>query len=191
VASPEPDPDVPLHRHIALLRAVNVGKRQVRMAALRQWLQEAGYAGVETYIQTGNVKVETPVASAAQVEAALEALLEERAGFDVPCIMFSPQELRQVAEDADKIEPPPFAGHPEERRFVVFFKEPPAAEDVEAMAAHDGELERIVAVGRAVHVWIAGNFHQAKVFGRFAKALEPGTNRNLQVVKTLAERWGA
>jgi uncharacterized protein (DUF1697 family) len=186
-----PDPDAPLHRHVALLRAVNVGKRQVRMAALRQWLTEAGYAGVETYIQTGNVKVETPVASAAEVEAALEALLLERAGFDVPSIMFSPEELRQVADDADTLEPPPFAGHPEERRFVVFFKEPASAQDAETMAAYDMDGERVVAIGRAVHVWIAGNFHQAKAFGKFAKVLEAGTNRNLQVVRTLAERWGA
>jgi uncharacterized protein (DUF1697 family) len=161
------------------------------MAALRQWLEEAGYAGVDTYIQTGNVKVETSVSSAAEVEKALEALLLERAGFEVPCIMVSPAELRQVVEDADAIEPPPFAGHPEERRFVVFFKEPASAQDAEAMAAYDEGLERVVAVGRAVHVWIGGNFHQAKVFGRFAKALEPGTNRNLQVVRTLAERWGS
>jgi uncharacterized protein (DUF1697 family) len=183
--------ETPLHRHIALLRAVNVGKRQVRMAALRQWLEEAGYAAVETYIQTGNVKVETPVASAAEVEAALEALLAERAGFDVPCIMVSPQELRQVVQDAESIEPPPFAGRPEERRFMVFFKNPVSAENAEAMAAYDATDERVVAIGRAVHVWIGGSFQEAKVFGRFAKALEPGTNRNLQVVRTLADRWGA
>ena len=183
-------PDQPLHRHVALLRAVNVGKRQVRMAALREWLEEAGYAGVETYIQTGNVKVETPVASARKVEAALEALLAERAGFDVPCIMFSPEELRRVVEDADALEPPPFADHPEQRRFVVFFKDPPAAADAAAMAAYDETEERATAVGRAVHLWIAGSFHEAKVFGRFAKALEPGTNRNLTVVRAMAAKWG-
>jgi uncharacterized protein (DUF1697 family) len=109
----------------------------------------------------------------------------------VPCIMFRPEELRQVVEDADSIEPPPFAGHPEERRFVVFFKEPASAEDAEAMAAYDATDERLVALGRAVHVWIGTSFSQAKVFGRFAKALEAGTNRNLQVVRTLAERWAA
>ncbi len=189
VASPVPDDS--LHRHVALLRAVNVGKRQVRMTSLRQWLEEAGYAGVETYIQTGNLKVETPVASAAEVEAALEALLLERAGFSVPCIMLTPEELRQVVDDADAVEPPPFAGGPEERRFVVFLKEPASAEDAERMAAYDEANERIVAVGRAVHLWIAGSFHEAKVFGRFGKALEPGTNRNLKVVRTLAEKWGA
>jgi uncharacterized protein (DUF1697 family) len=184
-------PDAPLHHHVALLRAVNVGKRQVRMAALRSWLEEAGYAGVETYIQTGNVKVETPVASGAEVEAALEGLLRERAGFEVPCIMLSPRELRQVADDADALDPPPFADHPEQRRFVVLFKEPPSAQDAAAMAAYDATDERAVAVGRAVHLWIAGSFHEAKVFGRFAKVLEPGTNRNLTVVRTMAQKWGA
>ena len=180
-----------VHRHIALLRAVNVGKRQVRMAALRQWLEEAGFSGVETHIQTGNVKVETPVASAAEVGSALERLLAERTGFEVPCIMIGPAELRQVVADADALEPPPFADHPEQRRFVVFLPEPPAAEHAEAMAAYDATTERAVVVGRAVHLWIAGSFHEAKVFGRFARALEPGTNRNLTVVRTLAQKWGA
>ena len=180
-----------LHRHVALLRAVNVGKRQVRMAQLREWLGEAGYTAVQTYIQTGNVLVETPVASTAEVGAALEVLLRERTGFAVPCIMRTPEELTQVVVDADVLPEPSFAGHPEQRRFVVFLPEPPSAQDAEAMAAHDAPLERADARGREVHLWIAGSFQEAKVFGRFGKALEPGTNRNLRVVRTLAERWGA
>ncbi len=186
-----PDREATLHRHIALLRAVNVGKRQVRMAALRQWLEEAGFHGVETHIQTGNVKVETPESSAAEVQAALELLLAERAGFEVPCIMLTPEELRQVHDHAMTLEPPPFAGGAEVRRFVVLLKEPPSPEDVAAMAAYDAPDERAVAVGRAVHLWIAGSFHEAAVFRRFRAALDPGTNRNLTVVRTLAQKWGA
>ncbi len=161
------------------------------MAALRQWLEEGGFSGVETYIQTGNVKVETTVCSSAEVEAALEELLQERAGFAVPCIMLTPEELRQVHDDATALEPPRFAGGPEERRFVVFLKEPPSPEDAAAMAAYDVPDERAVAVGRAVHLWIVGNFHEARVFRRFKAALDPGTNRNLTVVRTLAQKWGA
>ena len=105
--------------------------------------------------------------------------------------MRSPAELAQVVADADALPPPPFADHPEQRRFVVFLPEPPSAQDAAATAAYDAPLERAHAVGREVHLWIAGTFHEAKVFGRFAKALEPGTNRNLTVVRTLAQRWGA
>jgi uncharacterized protein (DUF1697 family) len=176
--------------YIALLRAVNVGKRQVKMASLREWLTEAGFTDVETYIQTGNVKAGSSLRSVAKVEAALERLLLERAGFEVACIVLTPQQLSQVYADAQAIEPPPFAGDPEERRFVVFFKKPVAAEHVAKLADYDPPTERAWAVGRAVHIWIAGNFHEAKVFNAFKVALNEGTNRNLDVVRTLAERWG-
>ena len=180
-----------LQRHVALLRAVNVGKRQVRMAALRQWLQEAAFRGVETHIQTGNVKVETPVAVASEVEQALERLLREHTGFEVPCIMLTPEELRQVCDDALALEPPPFGGGQEPGRYVVFLKEPPSAEDAAAMAAYDASDERAVVIGRAVHLSVGRSFHEARVFRRFRAALDPGTNRNLTVVRTLAQKWGS
>ena len=184
-------PDVPLHRYLALLRAVNVGRRQVRMAALRAWVEGAGFSGVETHIQSGNLKVETPTASGDEVRAALEALLHERTGFEVPCIMVAPEELRRVVEDADGLEPPPFTSSAELRRYVVFLPDPPPAADAAALAAWDATEERAVVRGRAVHLWIAGGLHEAKVPVRFARVLGPGTNRNLTVVRTLAQKWGA
>jgi uncharacterized protein (DUF1697 family) len=175
--------------HIAFLRAVNVGKRQVKMEALRDWLVDDGFTDVETYIQTGNVRVGTPTRSAAKVEHRLEALLLEKCGFDVPCIMFGPAELSQVYADARALQPP--SGEWEGcRKFVVFFKDPPAAEQVATVAAYEAEQERAWVVGRAAHIWIAGPFADAEVFKRLGKILEPGTNRNIAVVATLAERWG-
>ena len=182
--------------HVAFLRAVNVGKRQVRMAELRGWLEEDGFTDVETYIQTGNVRVGTSMRSAAKVEQRLEALLEERCGFEVPSIVFSPAGLSQVYADALAL-PSPFPDSPDspdspdQRRYVVFFKDEVDAEVVERMSAYDPPDERIWAVGRAAHVWIRGNFHEAQVFSAFKKALADGTNRDLKVVATLAERWGA
>ncbi|MDX6325312.1 MAG: hypothetical protein QOK15_1666 [Nocardioidaceae bacterium] len=176
--------------HVAFLRAVNVGKRQVRMADLRTWLEEDGFTDVETYIQTGNVRVGTTMRSAAKVEQRLEALLAERCGFEVPCIVFSPAGLSQVYADALAL-PAPFPDGPGQRRYVVFFKDEVMAETVEKMAAYDPPNERIWAIGRAAHVWISGSFHEAQVFAAFKKALFDGTNRDLKVVATLAERWGA
>jgi uncharacterized protein (DUF1697 family) len=176
--------------HVAFLRAVNVGKRQVRMAALRGWLEEDGYTDVETHIQTGNVRIGTTTRSAAKVEQRLEALLAQRCGFDVPCIVLSPVELSQVYADACAL-PAPFPYGPGQRRYVVFFKDEVGAETAATMAAYQAPNERIWAIGRAAHVWITGNFHEARVFAEFKKALFEGTNRDLKVVATLAERWGA
>jgi uncharacterized protein (DUF1697 family) len=177
-------------QHVVFLRAVNVGKRQVRMADLRTWLEEDGFTDVDTYIQTGNVRVGTPLRSAAKVEQRLEQLLAERCGFEVPCIVLSPAELSQVHADALEL-PAPFPDGPDQRRYVVFFKDAVGPEAVERMAAYDAPNERIWAIGRCAHVWITGNFHEARVFAAFKKALAEGTNRDLKVVATLASRWGS
>lgn len=169
--------------HIAFLRAVNVGKRQVKMADLREWLTEDGFTDVETYIQTGNVRVGSSLRSPAKVEARLEAVLRERCGFEVPCIMFTPAELRQVYDAALAIEPPPYAAA-ESSRYVAFFKQPPVVPDYESAT------ERVYVVGRTVHIWIAGKMMDAPLFKTLAKPLEPGTNRSFNVLATLAEKWG-
>jgi uncharacterized protein (DUF1697 family) len=175
--------------HVIFLRAVNIGKRQVRMAELRSWLAEDGFTDVDTYIQTGNVRVSTPLRSRRKVEQRLETLLAERCGFEVACIVLSPKELTQVHADALALPSPFPAG--EGRRYVVFFKEPVQADAAERMAGYESPHERVWVVGRAAHVWITGDFHTAKVFNVLKKDLTAGTNRDLKVVTTLAERWGA
>jgi uncharacterized protein (DUF1697 family) len=176
--------------YIALLRAVNIGKRQVKMASLREWLEEDGFTDVETYIQTGNVKVTTRMRTAARVEAKLEKILAERCGFEVVCIVFTPAQLSAVLADAEGLDPP-FGKAEGQRRYVVFFKDAVPAAHGKEMADYAPADERIFARGRAVHVWIRGSFHEAKVFGKFAKELTSGTNRDLKVVRTLVEKWGA
>ena len=42
-------------RYVALLRAVNVGGRVVKMERLRQVFEETGLTGVSTHIASGNV----------------------------------------------------------------------------------------------------------------------------------------
>ena len=170
--------------YVVFLRAVNVGKRQVKMASLREWLEEDGFTDVETYIQTGNVKVSTSMRSPAKVEQRIEQLLLDKCGFDVPCIVFTPAELKKVHADAEAMKRPPYADRSDCKRYVVFFKKAPT------IPAYQAELERIHVVGRAAHIWITGGMADAKIFKELAKPLDPGTNRNHNVLTTLAEKWG-
>ncbi len=53
-------------RYVVLLRGINVGgKNKLSMAALKQCLEELGYAGVATYINSGNVVLESAKSAAA------------------------------------------------------------------------------------------------------------------------------
>lgn len=178
--------------YVAFLRAINVGKRQYKMAALRACLTASGLADVETYIQTGNVRFRTPARSTAKVERHVEKALAAACGFDVPAIVFTPEELTRVYDDATAAEPPN-ANARGDMRYVSLFKagEQPAGEAADRIAKWDRPGEAGLVIGRAVHVWIDGSMHEARFFGAFAKELYPGTNRNLKVIATLAERWGA
>jgi uncharacterized protein (DUF1697 family) len=61
-----------MQKHLALLRAINVGgHKKVPMAQLRAVAEEAGYTGVKTYVASGNLILET-TDSGSELECALE-----------------------------------------------------------------------------------------------------------------------
>jgi uncharacterized protein (DUF1697 family) len=173
---------------IAFLRAINLGRnRKVPMADLRSWLAGAGMADVETYIQTGNVRFTTTLRSHVKAETAMEQLLAERCGFDVPTIALTPAELTKVYDAADALEPVV----PDVRRYVTFLKSEPPPEVAAELDAWDAAGERAKVVGRAVHWTVPGPLQAARMSNaRVEKLLGVATTRDLKVVRTLAERWG-
>jgi uncharacterized protein (DUF1697 family) len=79
-------------RVAALLRGVNLGKRQVKMADLRAAVEALGHTDVETYLQSGNV-VYTPARSpGAELAAGLSAAL----GFRIEVVLRTGKELAKV-----------------------------------------------------------------------------------------------
>jgi len=174
--------------HIGFLRAVNVGKRKYPTADLRAALDGAGYTDVETYIQTGNVKVTTPTRSGAKVEAELEALFLADRGFAVVTVVLSPAELSRVAAEAEKLG----AKHsPEYGQYLTFLKSEPSPDVSAAVEELSSENERFVVRGRVVHLLYDVPYGTSKTATQLEKLAGPGTNRNLTVIRTLAEKWGA
>ncbi|HEU5356046.1 MAG TPA: DUF1697 domain-containing protein [Actinocrinis sp.] len=78
--------------YVALLAAVNVGKRKVPMADLRDLLTGLGYRDVRTYLASGNAVFDVPddaeeAGDPAAIGARISAALADRFGFDVPCLV--------------------------------------------------------------------------------------------------------
>jgi uncharacterized protein (DUF1697 family) len=176
--------------YVALLRAVNVGGRVYKMADLRADLESAGLTEVETYIQTGNVRFRSTRRSVAKVEQHLEEVLTAGAGFAVSAIMLTPAQLRETYQDAMALPTPSFGSQGQQRRYVTFFKQPVPDDAAAEIGAWDADGESATAVGRAVHIWLNRPSMEAVFFTQFKQVLAPGTNRDLKVVTTLAERWG-
>ncbi len=80
---------------MALLRGINVGGRNlVSMADLRSAFSAAGFDGVSTYIQSGNVIFSATPSS--DLAAAIEAMLAERLDLGVVVVVRTADELRDV-----------------------------------------------------------------------------------------------
>jgi len=70
-------------RYIAFLRAINVGRRTVRMDRLREVFEAAGFDDVATYIASGNVIFAAAEPDPYRLEREIERLLAEAFGFHV------------------------------------------------------------------------------------------------------------
>jgi uncharacterized protein (DUF1697 family) len=173
--------------YIAFLRAINLGStRKFPKAAIVRACESGGFTDVATYINSGNVRVTTPRRSRAAVEAALERAFGEEAGFEVPTIAFTRHELRVVAADAEEIG----AGH-EGRHYIALLKVAPDAEAVRRLDGVATDGERAVVRGRAVHLLLGEQYHTARLSNALVeKHLGVSTNRNLNVIRTLADTWG-
>jgi uncharacterized protein (DUF1697 family) len=173
---------------IVFLRAVNVGGRRYPMADLRAVLTEAGYADVETHIQTGNVRLTSPVRSRGKLESALEALFEADRGFSVATVALTPAELTRVAADATVLAEASPAAY---GQYVSLVKATPGVADAKRVEALSREGERIYVRGKAVHFLFDIPYSASKVTNAAVeKMLGPATNRNLKVITALAEKWG-
>jgi uncharacterized protein (DUF1697 family) len=173
--------------YIAFLRAINIGKRKFSKDAIVAACEAAGCTDVETYINTGNVRVTTPLRSRAKVETALETAFEEAAGFDVATIVLTPKELSAVAAYADEV-----GREHRGRHYVSLLKDAPGSGDVKKLDNAGKDGERAVVDGRGVHLLLGKDYHTAKLTNALVeKHLGVATNRNLNVIRTLAEKWGA
>ena len=175
--------------YVAFLRAINLGaKRKFPKDAIKAAVETAGGRDVETYINTGNVRLTTSLRSRTKVEAALEKAFEADRGWAVPTIAFTPAELVGIAEDAERLE----AEHGEpQAHYVTLFKTPPPAVAVTALAGAEFEGEQAYVEGRAAHALLYRPFHESRlVTSKLFGALGQGTARNVTVVRTLADKWG-
>jgi uncharacterized protein (DUF1697 family) len=170
--------------YIAFLRAINLGpKRKLAKASIVKAVESAGFNDVETYINTGNVRFDTTLRSRAKIESALEEAFAAEAGFEVPTIVFTQQELREIADHASRL------GHGG-RHYVSLLKDAPSAAAVKRLEESSTAEEVAKVGGRAVHLLLGANYHEAKLTNAAVeKALGVATNRNLTVISALAEKW--
>jgi len=161
--------------YIALLRAVNVGGRLLKMDDLKRVADELRLESAKTFIASGNLLFNS-AKSEATVKKELEKALTAHMGKTVEVM------VRTAKEMAEAVKANPFAKEPGNRVVAIFFDEPPADEAIRS--AKNVANERLAPGKREIYVHYPDGQGRSKLkLGTKA----PGTARNMNTVAKLAE----
>jgi uncharacterized protein (DUF1697 family) len=129
-------------KYLCLLRGINVGgKNKMSMAELKVCLEKNGFTDVSTYINSGNVFVETNLKTEAEVEKQIEALLPKNFTLDSDIIKIraiSLKDLKAIVEKAPK----DFGTKPDTYHSDVLFPMAVSSSDIMAVTETNPEVDK-------------------------------------------------
>ena len=114
-------------QYLILLRGINVGgKNVIKMADLKAGFESMGFANVRTYIQSGNVLIDSAEKDKLLLTTKIEAGLSKRFNFQARVAVLSQKDLAGIVKSA----PEGFGADDEKFRYdVIFLKEPLTAKE--------------------------------------------------------------
>ncbi len=174
-------------KHVAFLRAINVGGRRAKMDQLCELFEELGLADVDSYLASGNI-VFASQGSRAELERRIEAHLEEALGYAVETFVRTLDELEEIAQStafADE------AKQPRTKRYVAFLKEELSGEQEHTLVELADDVDRFLADGRTIwwlrHIDAGESMPTSEV----TKALDVvATRRTFTTIERLVKKYG-
>ena len=136
-------------RHIVLLRGINIGSRnRIAMPELREALEEAGFADVQTYVQSGNIVLSSS-SKADAVARKVKREISKSFGLDIDVVVRTRAQIAKIVErnplEKDAKDP--------KRYQVSFLSAKPSAAVMRKLEEAAAEQERVVLVGREIYAW--------------------------------------
>ncbi len=84
-------------KYIVMLRGINIsGKNKISMSMLKSVLEEEGFKNVSTILNSGNVILETEVASKETLAKKIFNIIKENFNFEIPVFVTTESELKDV-----------------------------------------------------------------------------------------------
>ena len=178
-------------RYVALLRAINVGGRRVKMDHLRGLFESLGFPNVETFIASGNLIFDSEADDARMLESKIEAHLQESLGYEVATFVRSASELADIARyrpfDASDL------GAEAASLYIAFLPAPPTAEAEQKLMAHRNEVDDFRVYGGEVYWLCRKKMSESSFSGALLEKTmgTPATVRNATTVQKLVAKYPA
>src|ERR1700730_12060739 len=171
---------------ICMLRGVNLGKRRMKMDALRALCESLGLRDVQTFVQSGNVVFRSEQKNLDSLTKKIESAVQREFGFHSDVI------LRSASEVRDTIARNPFAKRSriEPGKCLVWFLVSDPGEEIrKQVRAVKTEPEELRIAGREVYIYFPNGMARPKMkWAAIEKILAVrGTGRNWNTSRKLLE----
>ena len=165
------------NQYILFLRAVNVsGKNIIKMAELKSLLIQEGFEGVKTYIQSGNVLLQSSL-SKTDVQNKVHRIIQEKFELDITIFIYTQEELISILDkNPYKL---PLEGN---KVIITFIEIGIAAEIINKIKLIDIGNETFTIHNHIVYYYLPDGMAKSKLnnsfFEKQLKTLATGRNRN-------------
>lgn len=177
-----------MHTYICLLRGINVsGKNKIKMADLRALLSRHDFLNVTTYIQSGNIRLESPDTKPLEVGKKIKDIIQEEYGYDIRVLVLESNQLSNVIPDN------PFLskGRNEDIKYlsVTFLSSLPHQDLVDAIKNFKHKEDEFIIIDDRIYIFTPGGYGRTKLTNNFfeRKLKVSCTTRNWKTTLKLVE----
>ncbi len=169
-----------MQTYIVLLKGINVGgHKKVPMAELRELLTKTGFINVQTYIQSGNVILQSPQDDLQDIEETIQSAILNHFGFEVSVLVKTRENLKRIFNGS------PFSEEKKKASYFMMLHDIPDKELVKVASEKIYEGEEYKIVEDCIYFFCAKGYGQAKFnanfFERKLKTFATSRNYNTTV----------
>ena len=169
-----------MNTYIALLKGINVGgHKKVPMADLRELLSKSGFENVQTYIQSGNVILQSNNSDISKIESDIEKSIEDYFGFEVSVLVKTRQDLQRIFDDSS------FTEDKKKASYFMMFHDCPSDDLVKEASEKVYEGEEYKIINNCIYYYYEKGLGKAKFnvnfFERKFKTFATARNYNTMV----------
>lgn len=173
-----------MNTYIVLLRGINVGgHKKVIMAELRELLSRLGFTNVQSYIQSGNIVLNSSKVSLLEIEKTIADGIKSQYGFEVSVMAIKPKTLQTIFENN------PFEEEVKKKSLFVLLHKAPSDEDIAIAESKEYHGETYIITKKCLYLYSEMGYGKAKFnlnyFERKLKTFATVRNYNT-VVKLLS-----
>ncbi len=149
-------------KYIALLKGINVGgHKKVPMAELRELLTKIGLENVQTYIQSGNVILNSSEKDPKKIEDIIQKTIIAHFGFDLSVLVKTRKALKRIFDDS------PFTEEKKKASYFMMLHDTPKMELVKVASEKIYEGEEYEIIKDCIYFFCFKGYGQAKFNANF------------------------